>query len=470
MVVNSDCLPLSVGSARNTLDYPAPGLVEQDAANLWANVTTAIQQALSHTRLSLADIAAIGVTAQRSSIVVWNKRTVEAVCPIVSWQDLRAIETASALAEKGFLIVHQMAAAKLESVIDGIENGRQQMRAGDLVFGNVDTFVIAKMSAGKIHAMDLSHLSATGYFDFAGGLNEALIDVQNLSVDLFPNIGCTAQNYGTTAADVVGAEVVIGAIVADQQAAMAAEGCTKPGMSKITYGTSATLNVNSGQEMKLSSGTYPLVLKNTQSQIDYMVEGMVITAGAVFDWLAHGLELIDSASAAEEVAGQVDDSASVFVLPALQGLGSPYMVPNQSAVVGGLTRGARKPHVVRAALEGVAARVREAFDQIYADLPELAQPQTLRVDGGMTRNNLFMQIQADILGIPIERHAVTEATALGAAIYAGETASFWRSEDIENLRKTDRTFEPQWSEDQRETFYAQWRKMTADVRTSGEET
>lgn len=240
-----------------------------------------------------------------------------------------------------------------------------------------------------------------------------------------------------------------------------AQGCNKAGLGKVTYGTSGTIDINTGAELKLANGAYPMVLRNQGDSIEFLLEGMVITAGAMFDWLAGGLELVTNPEETAAIAASVPDNGGVFVLPALQGLGTPYGKPEQRAVIGGLSRAATKGHVVRAALEGVASRVREALDQIYVDAPELGSPQSLRVDGGATRNDLLMQIQADILGLPVERHAVAEATALGAAICAGETAGMWDAAMGASLRRTDRIFEPLWSDDQRESFFDNWRRATA---------
>jgi glycerol kinase len=461
MVVDALGQPRSIAARPNTLDYPAPGLVEQDPEALWTNVLEAKNQALADAGLSPSDICAIGVAAQRSSIVVWEKKTVLPLAPVVSWQDLRGVAAAEALQADGHLVTHQMAASKLESVIDSIDNGRVRMKAGELAWGNVDTFIIARLTGGRTHAMDLSHLSATGYFNYVDGLNEALIQAQNLDMSLFPTIGNTAQNYGDTDRGIFGAQTMIGAIVADQQSATIAQGCNKIGMGKVTYGTSGTIDINTGTDLMLATGAYPLVLRNQGEKVEFLLEGMVITAGAMFDWLAGGLGLVKNPQETAAIAASVPDSGGVFVLPALQGLGTPYSNPEQRAVIGGLSRAATKGHVVRAALEGVASRVREALDRIYVDAPELERPESLRVDGGATRNDLLMQIQADILGLPIERHRVKEATALGAAICAGETAGIWDAEMGANLRQTDRIFEPQWSDDQRETFFDTWSKATA---------
>ncbi len=464
MVFDESAQPLSLAIRLNKLDYPAPGLLEQDPENLWSNVVDAKQQALAEAGLRPADIASIGIAAQRSSLVVWDKRTLMPLSRIVSWQDLRGVHAAEALQAQGHLVTHQMAACKLESVIDSIENGRARMRAGELAWGNVDTFTIARLTGGDTHAMDLSQLSATGYFDYATGINESLVTAQNLELALFPSVVDTAQVHGYTTSATFGAETMIGAIVADQQSAMIAQGCNKVGLGKVTYGTSGTIDIHTGTEMRLADGAYPMVLRNQGEHVEYLLEGMVITAGAMFDWLAGGLELVRDPSEATAIAGTVADSAGVFVLPALQGLGTPHGNPDQRALIGGLSRASTRGHVVRAAFEGVASRIREALDHICLDAPDLGRPTSLRVDGGATSSDLLMQIQADILGFPVERHAVAEATSLGAAICAGETAGLWDAEVGASLRKVDRTFEPKWSADQREGFFENWCRATALAR------
>jgi len=339
MVVDAEGQPLSIAARKNHLDYPAAGRVEQDPEALWTNVLAVKKQALADAALSPSDICSIGVAAQRSSIVVWDRKTLAPLAPVISWQDLRGVAAAEALQAEGYLVSHQMAASKLEGVIDGIDNGRARAKAGELAWGNVDTFIIARLTGGKTHAMDLSHLSATGYFNLVDGFNEELVLAQNLDLSLFPTVGDTAQNHGATDPDIFGAITMIGAIVADQQSATIAQGCNRVGLGKVTYGTSGTIDINTGSDLKLATGAYPLVLRNQGDRIEFVLEGMVITAGAMFDWLAGGLELVDDPREIAAIAARVPDSGGVFVLPALQGLGTPYGDPDQRAVIGGLSHG-----------------------------------------------------------------------------------------------------------------------------------
>ena len=460
MVVDAAAQPRSMSTRTNSLHYPGPGLIEQDPEDLWGKIVQAWQEALHEAQLQPGDICSIGITAQRSSLLIWDRQTLAPLTPIVSWQDLRGIKRAEELRERGQYVIHQQAASKLEAAIDSIANGRQRMNAGELAWGNVDTFAIARLTGGATHAMDLSQLSASGYFNYVGGLNEGLILEQGLDPSTFPRITDTSQDYGLTTAEAFGAEVMIGASIADQQSAMIAQGCTYVGQGKVTYGTSGTLDVNTGAEPKFSGGCYPMVLRNQGERIDYLLEGMVITAGAMFDWMSSGLGLMQNVHGTAALAATVPDSGGAFVLPALQGLGAPHGNPDQRALIGGLSRATTKAHVMRAAMEGVACRVREAMEQICTDVPELGRQDSLRVDGGASQNDVLMQVQANVLGIPVERHAVTEATALGAALCAGETAGHWDSNFGAELRRVDRVFEPQWSEDQREEFFTNWRRAT----------
>jgi glycerol kinase len=262
---------------------------------------------------------------------------------------------------------------------------------------------------------------------------------------------------GKTAKSVFGSEVTLGAIIGDQQSAAFAQGCRKPGDGKITYGTSGSFDVHTGSRIMDVQGTYPLVLIRQNGETSYCVEGMVITAGAVFDWLADGLGALENPAQAGALAASVEDTHGVFMLPALQGLGAPYHDLERRALIGGLTRGATKAHVARAAMEGIAFRVREMLDRIYED-SGLPRPSILAVDGGASANDLFMQIQADALGQPVERMAPIEATAFGAAILAGQAEGVWGPDAVDRLRKIDRTFEPTWSAEEREERFDGWRR------------
>lgn len=441
-----------------TLQYPAPGLVEQDAEALWTTTRGVIETALRDAKLTAGDLAAVGITSQRSCVIVWDRATGQTLAPLVSWQDLRGAARADELQREGYFVLPQTAASKVEAVLDGIDGGRDRLARGELAWGNVDTFLAWRLSDGQTFATDPSQACTTGYYDhMTGAWDPTLIELQGLTPECFPTIVDTAGELGRCATSVLGAEVLIGAIIGDQQGAAVAQGCVAPGDGKVTFGTSGTCNVHTGTQIVAAQGAYPLVLSRRAGETLYCLEGMVITAGAVFDWLANGLGLFGAPKDAAALAASVPDSHGVFVLPALQGLGSPHADPTRHALIGGLTRGATRAHVVRAAMEGVAFRVREMLDRVYADA-DLPRPDVVPVDGGAAANDVFLQIQADVFGRPVERMAPLEATAFGAAMLAGQSGGMWDAQAAGALRRVDRTFEPTWSADERETRFTAWQR------------
>jgi glycerol kinase len=449
-----------LGRARSgyALDYPAPGWVEQNPEKLWTATQDVVESALTEARLKPSDLCAVGITAQRSCCIVWERTTGKALSSLVSWQDLRGAQRALELQQQGHTIAPQSAACKLEMVLESIENGRRRMARGELAWGNVDSFLASRLSGGEAHITDPSHACTTGYYDMtAGGWHVPILELQGLDPALFPRIVDSNGLLGRTAKSVFGAEVTLGAVIGDQQCAAIAQGCRKPGDGKITYGTSGTFDVHTGSDIMEVQGTYPLVLICQNGETSYCIEGMVITAGAVFDWLARGLGTLDDPAQADALAASVRDTHGVYMLPALQGLGAPYLDPEQTALIGGLTRGATKAHIARAAMEGIAFRVREMLDRIYEE-SGLPRPTHLAADGGASANDLLMQIQADVLGQPVERMAPLEATAFGAAILAGQGAGVWGPDAVARLRKIDRIFEPAWSSEERDARFNFWQQ------------
>ncbi len=445
-------------SVRETLPivYPAPGRVEQDAERIWSTAQTLARAALREARLVVSDVAAIGITTQRASCVVWDRATGRALSPLVSWQDLRGADRSAELRAAGFFVMPQSAAAKLELVLDTIPHGRRRAEAGELAWGNIDSYLAFRLSGGAIHATDRSQACTTAYLDAeTGGWSAPLLDLQRLPLCFFPKLVDTWGVIGDCATEVLGAPVPIAAIVGDQQSAAIAQDCRAPGLGKVTYGTSATANVHTGPEIRTVPGTYPLVLSHARNVTEFCVEGMVITAGAALDWLA-GTGLLDSPSQAGALGAAVDDSGGVSILPALQGLGTPHGDHQRRGLINGISRGTRREHLARAMLEGIAFRVRNVLDAIYSGLA-VHRPGALRADGGASANDLLMQLQADTLGCAVERMAPIEASAFGAALLAGVGAGVLSTADIGALRQVDRSFEPRGTQDERDARYAAWR-------------
>ena len=443
------------------LHYPAPGLVEMDPAELWRAIQQTIDLALERAGLSAGDLAAVGITGQRSTVIVWERKSGRPLGPAISWQDQRGAKRAQELQEKGFSINAIAAASKLESTLDAIPDGRKRMLQGELAWGNVDSFLAWQMSGGALHVTDCSQACTTGYYDYyAARWDEKLLEVQGLDISLFPALVDTVGVLGFTDRQVLGVEIPIGAIIGDQQSAAYAQGCLKPGDGKVTFGTSATCNVNTAAEIILNSlnaGIFPLVLWRRDGKITYCLEGMVITAGAVFGWLTRGLKLIKDTSILADVGASVPDSHGVFFLPAFQGLGAPHGQTKSYGTICGLTLGVTEAHIVRAAMEGIAFRVREMIDRVYAD-SSLPRPPVLKVDGGAAANDVLMQIQANILGCPVQRMAPLEATGYGAALLAGEVCGIWPRESPGTFKQTSRSFEPQWTEEMRNARFDEWQR------------
>jgi glycerol kinase len=457
LLVDGDRSVVSRAHTAADITHPAPGRVEQDAERLWAEARHVIDATLTTANIPRHEIAAIGIAAQRGNVIVWEKDTGRAVSPLVSWQDLRGTTRTAELLADGFLLSHQMSAAKLESVLAGIDRGFDRLNAGTLLWGNLDTYLAWRLSGGTVYAADHGQACATGYYDyFTGQWNTALIEHQRLDPARFPALVDSIGEIGSSAKDVCGAARPIGALLADQQSAAIAQDCSASGLHKVSYGTSATLDANTSGAMLFAPGCYPMVLYQRGGQRTFCIEGMVNTAGAMIDWVVAELGLAASVDSLSALASSIDDCAGAFTLPALQGLGAPHGDAARTAMVGGLSRATTRAHIARAVLEGIAFRIREVAGAIRS-VPEVQLANHVRADGGASRSDALMQIQADVLGIPVERLAIPEATALGAAIGAGCAVNLW---DLQTpaLRRIDRTFLPRWSEDEREGRYATWRQ------------
>jgi glycerol kinase len=459
MIVGADGNVMGKAAIRCRLAYPAPGWVEQDPEALWKSTKLAVNRAMKRSGLAPKDISAIGITGQRSTTILWEKKTGKALGPAIIWQDQRGYQRALELMEQGFADVNPVSSAsKLEELVSRVPDARRRMNHNELAWGNVDSFILFRLTGGAVHATDCSQACTTGYYTFNSQWewNRRLIEAQNLDLSLFPQVVDTAGVIGATNPEIFGAEVPIGAIIGDQQSAGYGQGCLDPGDCKVTFGTSATCNVNTGTHYKSVAGAYPLIFWRRRDEQIYCLEGMVITAGAVFNWLMD-IGLVRNYNQIFDAAASVADTHGVYFLPALQGLGSPHWQPARHGAFEGLTIGASRAHIIRAAVEGVAFRVREMLDSMYGN-SGFGQPEVLRVDGGACAGDALMQVQADALGKPVERMNPLEATAFGAALLAGETCNIWEPGQSTDLRKVDRIFTPLWKEDEREEKFLAWRR------------
>jgi glycerol kinase len=458
LVIDLDGRVHGKGIVRLESTHPAPGQVEQDPRELWKRVEGTIHEALSTSNRTAQDLAAVGVAAQRSSVVIWDRGTGEPVGPMILWSDLRWAKRADELLAAGYLAPAIAAVSKLEGALDNIPDGRERARAGELAWGTLDSYLVHRLTGGDLHVTDYSNAWSTCYLDLATmrTWNEKLIEFQNLSAEFFPTLCDTYGSIGKTSKGAFGAEILIGAIVADQQSGMFAHNALEFGKWKATYGTSAALMVSTGTTPTLAPGLMPMLLAAKDEETLFSVEGMVISAGAMLDWLVRGLGLFASVEELSLAASSVSSSGDVAIRPTLQGLGAPYNDPNKRAAIVGLSSASTPAHLARAAFEGLALRMREIADAAEA-IPDLELPEVLPVDGGLAANDVFLQVQADLLGRPVARHRELEATALGACIGAALGMGLATREELVPLTGTARMFEPSIDSGEAEARLAEWR-------------
>jgi len=377
---------------------------------------------------------------------------------MILWSDLRGTERADELSAAGYLAPALTAASKLEATIDGIDDGRGRAARGELAWGTLDSYLVYRLTGGDIHVTDYSNAWSTCYLDLSTvrDWNAQLIDFQGLSLECFPTLCDTCGLLGHTSASALGASVPLGAIVADQQAGMFAHGAFDAGDWKATYGTSAALMVSTGKVPVLAPGLVPMLLSGRGDQTLFSVEGMVISAGALLDWLVRDLGLYASLDELTDAAASVETSGGVAIRPALQGLGAPYNDPVHRAAIVGLSGASTPRQIARAALESLAFRMREIVDSVEA-IEGIDVPETLPVDGGLAANDTILQIQADLLGRPVARHVELEATALGACIAAALGTGLADLADIAPLTRTARRFEPTLDSTEADARLAEWR-------------
>jgi glycerol kinase len=450
-------------SYRETLPTtPGPGLVEHDPEQIFAATTEVVGTVLAETR---GAVRGLGISSQRGTAVVWDGRSGRPAHPAISWQDGRTTERCHALMAQGLFVSPLAAATKLEWILDRVDPDRAAVRAGTLRCGTLDAWLAWRLSNGRVSATDASHASCSGLYDlFTHTWNPAILEALRVPEAALPRIVDSSGILGPLAVDGLPA-LSLAAIIGDQQAAMMGELCLAPGDVKITYGTAAMVDLNAGPEPLWSSqGAYPLVLWQQGGVPTFCLEGTAITAGAAITWLRDGLGVLASVEESEQVAASVPDAGGVWAVPAFQGLGTPYMDSRARAVVGGLSRATGRAHVVRAVLEGIAWRCREVYDALRADSPHPA-PAALRADGGAARNDFLLQLQADALGLPVERPAVVETAALGAAYLAGLATGMWATTgDLRRAWRRDRLFEPRLGDAEREEQFAAWQRRVHACR------
>jgi len=460
--------------------YPHPGWVEHDPEALWSSQLETAHLALSKTRLKASDIRAIGITNQRETTVVWERATGRPIHNAIVWQDRRTADACDALREAGhadmirehtgLILDPYFSGTKLAWILDHVPNARARAERGELAFGTVDTWLMWRLTGGRVHATDPSNAARTMLYDIRHNRwDDALLELLRIPHAVLPQVQPSASTFGETDRDCLGASITIGGVAGDQQAALFGQACHQPGMVKNTYGTGCFMLMHTGQELRHSAhGLLGSAAAQTGTAPEFVLEGSIFIAGALVQWLRDGLGMIRSAGEIEPLARSVPDAGGVVVVPAFVGLGSPYWDAQARGAMFGLTRGSTRAHIARAALDAIAFQSAELIEAMQADAG--APVEALRVDGGAIGNDLLMQIQADLLGVPVIRPRVAETTALGVAYLAGITAGVWpTAESVAGQWQADRVFGPAISRDEAAERMAWWRKAVERSREWAEE-
>ena len=453
--------------------YPASGWVEHDPADLWATVAGTARAAMERAGITATDIAAIGITNQRETTLIWDRATGEPIHRAIVWQDRRTADTCAALkaaghepmitARTGLLLDPYFSGTKIKWLLDNVPGARDRARRGELAFGTVDTFLIWKLTGGRVHATDATNAARTLVYNIARGEWDAdICALLDIPMSLLPEVKDCAADYGTTRADLFGREIPILGVAGDQQAATVGQACFSPGMMKSTYGTGCFALLNTGSDMVPSHNRLlTTIAYRLDGQTTYALEGSIFIAGAVVQWLRDGLKIIREAKETQPLADAADPSQDVVLVPAFTGLGAPYWRPDCRGAVYGLTRNSGPAELARAALESVGYQTRDLLEAMRADWGAGADG-ILRVDGGMTASDWAMQFLSDILGAPVDRPVVTETTALGAAYLAGLRAGLCPAPaEFQRSWALERRFTPAMDTATRDAKYARWGRAVA---------
>lgn len=472
-----------VGSSQKefTQYFPQPGWVEHDANEIWLSVLFVMMDAVRAAGIQPEQVAAIGITNQRETAVVWDKNTGIPVYSAIVWQSRQTAEICDELrvaghedsirAKTGLLIDPYFSGTKIKWILDHVEGARERAEKGELLFGTIDTWLVWKLSGGTAHVTDYSNASRTMLYNiYELCWDRELLSLLQIPASLLPEVKPSSCIYAKTAPyHFFGQEIPIAGIAGDQQAALFGQACFEPGMAKNTYGTGCFMLMNTGEKpIRSRFGLITTIAWGCDGHVEYALEGSIFVAGSAIQWLRDGLELIRTAPESEEIASQVADSQGVYVVPAFVGLGAPYWDDRARGAVFGLTRGATRAHLVRATLDSLAYQTRDIILAMAADSG--IDLKKLKVDGGAVKNNLLMQFQSDMLGVPVERPVVNETTALGAAYLAGLAVGFWkdRRQVAENYR-IDRVFTPQMEDGRRDALYRGWKQAVKATQAFHEE-
>lgn len=468
---------ISLAQKEFTQIYPKPGWVEHDPMEIWSTQASVITEAILKENLKAENIAAIGITNQRETTVIWDKETGVPVYNAIVWQDRRTAEQCDELKEKkldsiirektGLVLDAYFSATKIQWILKNVAGTKEKAQQGKLAFGTIDSWLIWNLTEGRLHITDITNASRTMLFNINTlSWDKELLDLFEIPESMLPEVRSSSEKYGETSGKLLGTKVPIAGIAGDQQAALFGHVCIKPGMVKNTYGTGCFMLMNIGDKPILSKNNLiTTVAWKIGDKVQYALEGSIFIAGAVVQWLRDELKIIETAPQIEELASNVPDSAGVYMVPAFAGLGAPYWNQYARGTIFGITRGTNRNHFCRAALESIAFQVMEVLKAMESDSG--IQIKELRVDGGATQNNLLLQFQADILKADVVRPEVTEVTAIGAAYLAGLAVGFWENvEEIQKQWKINRRFQP--AEDHKEDLIKGWYRAIKAVNAWSE--
>ena len=459
---------VGVAQREFTQIYPKPGWVEQDPMEIWSSQSSVLTEVLAQTGIAPTEVAAIGITNQRETTIVWDKATGRPIYNAIVWQCRRTASLCEELKAEGafsdyikehtgLLIDAYFSATKLKWILDHVEGARERARAGELLFGTVDSWLVWKLTGGKAHVTDYTNASRTMLFDIQNLCwDEEICRRLDIPMEMLPQVCSSSQVYGF--ANLQGVEVPIAGIAGDQQAALFGQGCFHPGEAKNTYGTGCFLLMNTGEQLcRSENGLLTTIAIGLNGRVQYALEGSVFVGGAVIQWVRDELRFISESRDAEYYASKVPDTGGVYLVPAFTGLGAPYWDMYARGALVGLTRGTNRDHIIRAAQESIAYQSWDLVDAMEKDtgIPLSA----LNADGGASRDKFLMQFQADILNKPVRRPVIRETTALGAALLAGLATGVWSSqEEVKSRMKTDSLYEPAMDEAKRQRLLRGWHK------------
>jgi glycerol kinase len=469
IIYNFEGQIVKVAQKEFTQIYPKAGWVEHDPMEIWRSQSGVASEILATTGITAEEIAAIGITNQRETTVVWERKTGKPVYNAIVWQCRRTSDICDELKARGLgnyiwentglVLDAYFSGTKIKWILDNVEGARQKAQNGKLLFGNIDTWLIWNLTRGKVHITDYSNASRTMLYNIKDlKWDERILKELDIPASMLPEVKPSSAVYGNTDARIFGAEIPIAGDAGDQQAALFGQACYMPGMVKNTYGTGCFMLMLTGEKLVHSAnGLLTTIAWGVNNKVEYALEGSIFIAGAAIQWLRDNLKVIYDAKDSEYFATKVEDSLGVYVVPAFVGLGAPYWDMYARGAILGLTRGTTRNHIIRATLESIAYQTRDVLElmrnECGIDLCEL------RVDGGACANNFLMQFQADILGIPVERPEIIETTALGAAYLAGLAVGFWKDQSmVAERRQVNRKFIPSMNEDKRKELYDNWKK------------